>query len=297
MILFYSSCVLSWALNDPFTCLSHPFTQAPGKQEACFIQLLFPDPEYHLILIPSKNSTYACKQTSRQWLPSPRLCHTAGNCPLRKPPTPKFSCSSFDLAGPQLCQDLSRYPFTRSSQVWGMEVVYLPNTMKAMGCSFACPVTSLHPPVFNKNKMDCQLRVMCLKKKKKRESCVWTPKLSDGETVFLQPMFYQCVENTMPFSSHWSSLHSRTSSHTCRTSAQPSTATVCLQIPQPQTTRWVRVTGQQNVYTCHLNKAEYKKLESCVYWQIGNVFIQFCEFFLRFSRNANTKLFHLSWAF
>jgi len=54
MILSYFSCVLSWALNVPFTCLFHPFTQPPGKQEACFIQLLFPDPEYHLILIHSK---------------------------------------------------------------------------------------------------------------------------------------------------------------------------------------------------------------------------------------------------
>ena len=37
--------------------------------------------------------------------------------------------------------------------------------MKAMGCSFACPVTSLHPPVFNKNKRDYQLRVTCLNTK------------------------------------------------------------------------------------------------------------------------------------
>lgn len=103
--------------------------------------------------------------------------------------TPKFSCSSVGLAVPQLCQAFSRYPFTCGSQVWGMEVVYLPNIMKAMGCSFVCPVASLHPPVFNKNKMDYQWRVMCLGTK-----AIWW-----GDSIPSTHVLPVCGESNAPF--------------------------------------------------------------------------------------------------
>lgn len=140
--------------------------------------------------------------------------------------TPKFSCSLAGLAVPQLCQAFSRYPFTCGSQVWGMEVAYLPNIMKAMGCSFVCPVASLTPSSVQQ----------------KQDGLPVESHVSGHQSYLMgrQYSFNPCLTSMWriqcPFH-HIDPHDSRTSSHTRKASAQTSTATVSLQIPQPQTTR------------------------------------------------------------
>lgn len=149
-----------WALNDPFTCLSHPFTWAPGKQEACFIQLLFPDPAYHPI--HSKSSINACEQPSRQWLLSPGLCHTAVNCPLRELPHPQvllqlaWSSSTPSCARPSA--DTHSHGAARS-EGWRWSISQIP--WKLWDAALVCTVTSYTLLCSSKNKMGYQLKVMC----------------------------------------------------------------------------------------------------------------------------------------
>ena len=209
--------------------------------------------------------------------------------PRKAPTLPSAPATGLAWQLPQLGQALSIHPFTRGSQVWGMEGMCLPNIMQAMEC---CPCVSLY-----------FLIPSCVQKQQQQqdgppvESHVSRPQsYLKGRQYSFNPCFTdrwwtQCLFH------HTDPNHTEIP-HSWKGSGPPSTSTVSHQTPQPWASRWVyaqEAPGSQRYIHVTRTKRNKENWDMTCADRLAMFLSDSVSFFPRFSRNANTKLFPLSW--
>lgn len=141
-----------------------------------------------------------------------------------------------------------------------MEVVYLPNTMKAMGCCPCVYCDFLYPPVF----------------KQKQDGLPGESHVSRHQSFLTRRRYFSnpCFTSgwrTQRLFYHIDPHHTAELPHKWNGSKQPRANTVSLQIPQTWATRWVyakQALGSWRYINAIWTREKMKTGKLCVpYWQ------------------------------